>query len=807
MIGNVNPLEYVHFDSRVIDDFSFDVTALKLLKNNEDLGQFVKACYENNLKIDLFTKHNGYDIMEMIHEDLHPRKPVGHVDSNSDSDGETNVPLDDVAHVVKQFEHENKGNVNIPRMTTDDPWLNKLVEDPDDEQVDYKFKAKHDVSYPFFNHGTPWNKCKPVLGMRFETLQQLKHMLANYGVQHGYQLCYMQNNHNKLLAFCGRDVIEGKCDGLKGMKPKIVDDDECETSKQGSKKGDGRKVVNETHSKVVKERWNKKKKIEKKRAKQCALFDHKGGLVDHYSKLWRYRQEILDTNSGSTYVLENEVNDEDGKLYFGRFYVCFHGVKQGWLEGCRKIIGLDGCFLTQTYKGQLLTTMGRDANNQMFPIAWAIVGVENNMNWSWFLSLIRDDLNLGDGRGINIISDGQKDYFKLLQTGYLMLSTYNMPGTFMPISRRDGVGYSLRGFFELSGIPCVNVMAGYMHLKMNPDYRVAKWYSQCKWPKKRRIRYPIEDDDHVLPKVGRVMHCNKRREIGHNKTRCLNQERLKPAYLRSKGIVFHEVSSTSNTMPPPPTPSSSNTMLPSPTPSPSTSNTMPPPSGSNTMPPPPKPSSSNTIPSHAILGSNTNTGSNTMPSASTRTNKGKCPLIPKKRGKPAKSNAFSSIGGSKGGATTRGLRDEASDEEHQFNMDMEVVYQFEREQITIDEDDQFWEECAMEFDHVEEHGAQDKGMQDVATGKQPMLEDVAAGKQPMIEDEPLQGGVDLPTQESIIEANPKPTRSKAVEVPNKMRIFHKNRGRSERIFNHKMKNLQFDEHGTGSTPDKAFDVE
>ncbi|GKB93410.1 hypothetical protein Tco_0979547 [Tanacetum coccineum] len=66
----VNPLEYVHFNRRVIDDVSFD---------------------------------------------------------NSDSDGETNVPLDDVAHVVEQFEHENEGNVNIPRITTDHPWLNYTI--------------------------------------------------------------------------------------------------------------------------------------------------------------------------------------------------------------------------------------------------------------------------------------------------------------------------------------------------------------------------------------------------------------------------------------------------------------------------------------------------------------------------------------------------------------------------------------------------------------------------------------------------------------------------------------------------------
>ncbi|GJR50451.1 zf-CCHC domain-containing protein [Tanacetum coccineum] len=48
-------------------------------------------------------------------------------------------------------------------------------------------------------------------------------------------------------------------------------------------------------------------------------------------------------------------------------------VKDGWLAGCRKVIGLDGCFLKHTCRGELLVAMGRDANNQMYPIAWAVV--------------------------------------------------------------------------------------------------------------------------------------------------------------------------------------------------------------------------------------------------------------------------------------------------------------------------------------------------------------------------------------------------------------------------------------------------
>ncbi|GJZ27236.1 hypothetical protein Tco_0571489 [Tanacetum coccineum] len=41
-----------------------------------------------------------------------------------------------------------------------------------------------------------------------------------------------------------------------------------------------------------------------RRAKQRALFDHEGGLIEHYSRLYDYRQAILDSNPGSTCRLD-----------------------------------------------------------------------------------------------------------------------------------------------------------------------------------------------------------------------------------------------------------------------------------------------------------------------------------------------------------------------------------------------------------------------------------------------------------------------------------------------------------------------
>ena len=57
------------------------------------------------------------------------------------------------------------------------------------------------------------------------------------------------------------------------------------------------------------------------------------------------------------------------------------------------LIRLDGCFLKGEFGGQLLTAVGKDGNNQMFPIAYGIVESENYSSWKWFVDLLIADLD------------------------------------------------------------------------------------------------------------------------------------------------------------------------------------------------------------------------------------------------------------------------------------------------------------------------------------------------------------------------------------------------------------------------------
>ncbi|XP_014496774.1 uncharacterized protein LOC106758355 [Vigna radiata var. radiata] len=97
-----------------------------------------------------------------------------------------------------------------------------------------------------------------------------------------------------------------------------------------------------------------------------------GDFKEQYRRIHDYAHELLRSNPGSTVKVEvDSVNGE--------------------------------------YKGELLTAIGRDPNDQMLPLAYAIVEVENKDTWSWFLQLLVQDLGGNEVCGrCTWMSDQQK---------------------------------------------------------------------------------------------------------------------------------------------------------------------------------------------------------------------------------------------------------------------------------------------------------------------------------------------------------------------------------------------------------------
>ncbi|KAH0673933.1 hypothetical protein KY284_025020 [Solanum tuberosum] len=144
-----------------------------------------------------------------------------------------------------------------------------------------------------------------------------------------------------------------------------------------------------------------------RRARAKVLKDIMGDHIVEFGKILDYKDELLRTNPGNTCVVKLGEPDALGRPIFQSFYICFDPLKKAF-QNCRKCIGLDGCFLKGVCRGQLLVVVAKDGNNQMLPLAWAVVEYEKKETWTWFIKLLKEDLGLGDGEDLTLITDMQK---------------------------------------------------------------------------------------------------------------------------------------------------------------------------------------------------------------------------------------------------------------------------------------------------------------------------------------------------------------------------------------------------------------
>ncbi|KAL0375011.1 UNVERIFIED_CONTAM: hypothetical protein Sradi_3416800 [Sesamum radiatum] len=104
-----------------------------------------------------------------------------------------------------------------------------------------------------------------------------------------------------------------------------------------------------------------------------------GSEDQQYGMLWRYAAEIVRSNPNTTVKIKT--TEVEGNLHFKRFYCCWGALKSGLLDGCRPLICLDGCHLKTVCGGILLCAVGIDANNCMYPFAYAVVEKEKKSTW------------------------------------------------------------------------------------------------------------------------------------------------------------------------------------------------------------------------------------------------------------------------------------------------------------------------------------------------------------------------------------------------------------------------------------------
>ncbi|KAK8916021.1 hypothetical protein KSP39_PZI023385 [Platanthera zijinensis] len=151
------------------------------------------------------------------------------------------------------------------------------------------------------------------------------------------------------------------------------------------------------------------------RAKKHVSILSSGTELEQYAKLWDYFEEIYRTNPDTTIKVKCKHDVGSQTCIFKRLYICWGALKKGFMSGCRPIIGLDGTHLKTSTGGLMLCVVGVDGNNNMYPIAYAVVLKENTKSWKWFVSLLIDDLCIENSFTWSIISDKQKGLLKAIE--------------------------------------------------------------------------------------------------------------------------------------------------------------------------------------------------------------------------------------------------------------------------------------------------------------------------------------------------------------------------------------------------------
>nr|GEU66385.1 pentatricopeptide repeat-containing protein [Tanacetum cinerariifolium] len=245
---------------------------------------------------------------------------------------------------------------------------------------------KQNEKFPFYDQQTHWKLKKP----------KFKECLTYYALANGFSLWFDKSASKKVIAKCGKrkEVIKDDDIGKQRAFTKFPCNDEkpiCKLRCYGKMMKDEasfqvRSLVDEhtfvknfQYGKLVDYKWIGRNFCDK-------ISDNPQITLDAIVELVVKKYKCIVSHTKCRHAKSFALNEGDAAIqyHYGylRFYVCFQGLKEGWKLGCRRVIALDGCFLKKPNSEEILKVVGRDGNNHIFPVAWAIVTVENKHNWN-----------------------------------------------------------------------------------------------------------------------------------------------------------------------------------------------------------------------------------------------------------------------------------------------------------------------------------------------------------------------------------------------------------------------------------------
>ncbi|KAG8362987.1 hypothetical protein BUALT_BualtUnG0016300 [Buddleja alternifolia] len=272
----------------------------------------------------------------------------------------------------------------VQRRAHEEGWYSDVEEENEDDLDALRGSDEEDERYAVWNDDMEKRGVDLFVGLQFATRKKYKEVLKDWVVRRGCDLKFLKSERDKVTAICknGCDwrihaspVMKTSTYQIKSIKEKNICNHRTDNM-QADYKYIGKRIQHFIKDNPIEGVESLKNKIRRDVQVECSMH-----------KVYRAK---------SSMVLK--VDRSLALPILEKMYCCLSGCKEGLLDGCRPIIGLDGCFLKGLYKGQLLTAVGRDENDNLVPIVYAMVEVEKFDTWEWFLNLLLRDIGSHEDR-------------------------------------------------------------------------------------------------------------------------------------------------------------------------------------------------------------------------------------------------------------------------------------------------------------------------------------------------------------------------------------------------------------------------
>ncbi|XP_020978356.1 uncharacterized protein LOC107639963 [Arachis ipaensis] len=368
-------LEYL--GGMVMEDLHFDVNEWSLqeiVKEGEDSGSGLIEV-EVDTESEPSTEEEIFDDSadDGDHED-HFGFEVEDNDPQSNAFGGFTGPLNDEETAAAETDEGDEG------LREGDEQVGGISDGYETDDIDSYEGDSDDMikkrRFPKYNEAEMNREYEFQVGLEFKSLSQFKDAVKEHALLNGRDIRFRKNDKVRIKTLNGKHTCGRNYSGRLASSSWI-----SKNIANNISRGEEMKLA--TVIQTIQDKYMANISVGKAYwARRKAREEVHGQAIQQYAKLRDYCAEILRANPGSSLS-----------------------------------ILVDRPSLTQSRKGdhgqQLLVAVGRDSNDNYFPIAIAVVEAETKDSWEWFPEMLLNDI--GESRKWVFMSDQQKGLMQVFQ--------------------------------------------------------------------------------------------------------------------------------------------------------------------------------------------------------------------------------------------------------------------------------------------------------------------------------------------------------------------------------------------------------